>query len=173
MVLSVRAQTKNIKRTIDSENHVVLRNAFTRERAVTRTAIIMVIAFEVCVLLGTTYPFIQLVFVESTDIKINKILFWLSTIGVTLSMFNSLINPFLYAWRLPKYRKAFKYILKLTKKKISPLAYLRSGSTTEAADRTAFQLTTPVHPHLVPRSAKIQEPLTTSVKDDHIDSTKL
>ena len=116
VIRSVRTQSLNIKRTVDSENRVVLQNAFNREKTVTRITLTMVVAFEICV-----FPYVVVwaanAYFFMTDLQVKGILLWVSHLVEVLVFANSLINPFLYVWRLPKYRKAFQYILNQIKKK--------------------------------------------------------
>ena len=119
VVRSVRTQALNIKRTVDSANLVVLQNAFSREKAVTRITLTMVVALEICL-----FPYIilssidQYFLKETTNLNVKEIFLWIFNLVKVLVFANSFINPFLYAWRLPKYRKVFQYILNHIKKQV-------------------------------------------------------
>ena len=111
VIRSVRTQAFNIKNAVDSENVVIIKNAFSREKAVTQTLVIMVVAFEIC-----SWPFIIISSIahralEVTNLNDFKVYLWMYFLSHTLVLANSLMNPFLYAWRLQKYRKALRYII--------------------------------------------------------------
>mgnify|MGYP001795531728 CR=1 FL=1 len=126
LLFALRSQAKKMKENVDLENQDVLRIVVTRERSVARISFLMVAAFGFCIL-----PFIVFSFLVklSEEKEISR---WLYHLGTFISLLNCLLNPFLYAWRLPKYRKAFHYILILIKKKIifpkAPVPPLNSSS---------------------------------------------
>ena len=113
LLLALKSQGKKIKKNIDLKNQVVLKNAFTRERTVARTSLMMVSAFEFCISSYIIFSSLMML-LKDREISLN-----LYHTGTFIAIFNCLMNPFLYAWRLPKYRKAFQYILNLIKKKTS------------------------------------------------------
>ena len=117
-IRSIHNQRLNIKRNVGSENSLVLRNAFNREKTVTQTVIIMVVAFEICLLPFTILSKMADRILNRTNLHDYKTFIWFYFLSNTLLVANSLMNPFLYAWRLPKYRKAFQYILSQLKKKL-------------------------------------------------------
>ena len=116
-IRSIHNQRLNVKRDVGSENSLVLQNAFSREKTVTQT-IIMVVAFEICLLPFTILSSIADRIRNRTNLHDYKTFIWFYFLSNTLLVANSLMNPFLYAWRLPKYRKAFQYILSQLKKKL-------------------------------------------------------
>ena len=173
VIRSVRAQASSIKRTVDSENLVVLQNAFNREKAVTRITVTLVVACEVCII-----PYVILLAANSyflkgiTDLYVKKILLWVYHLAKVLLFANSLLNPFLYVWRLPKYRKSFKYILNQIKKKLCNC----TAQPESKAPRKSFQVRPSVANHrCVVLSPETTEPRCSSVKDiadfeEHLNS---
>ena len=119
VVHSVRIQGRKLKIMVDSKNSVVIQTAFKREKAVTQTTGVMVVAFLICILPFTTFASFRFSPKED-DVAVKEILLWMYFTGLILVYLNSLMNPFLYAWRLPKYRKAFRCIFNRIKSKISP-----------------------------------------------------
>ena len=181
VILSVRTQASQIKRTVDSENQLVLQNAFNREKAVTRITLTVVVAFEICLLpYMTISAAINEYFVEMTETL------WVFNLVKVLVFANSLMNPFLYAWRLPKYRKAFQYILNQIKKNVFNSA--AQPAANESRDFVSFQDLVSVTNHksmaVLP---KTPQPVCSSVKnvtdikehnnivkdDESIENTKL
>ena len=111
VVRSMREQALKIRRTFDPENAVVIQNAFNRDKVVTKTTVVMVVVFQICF-----WPFVIVsCFVtgmrEVTDLHDIKVILCVYFICSVLLFANSLLNPFLYALRLPKYQKTFKYFL--------------------------------------------------------------
>ena len=118
VVRSMSNQTLNIKRTVGRENVVVIQNAFNREKLVTQTSIIMVAVFEIC-----TWPFIIISCVtygmrKVAEIFDIEILLWVYFMCNTLVSVNSIVNPFLHAWCLPKYQKTFQYLFIQLRKRL-------------------------------------------------------
>ena len=111
LIRSVHNQALKIKRTVDSENVAVLKNAFHREKAVTKTVCVMVAVFELCLWPLTITTVIVIAMRDVTDLDNIAIKLWVYFSSKTLVFANSLMNPFLYAWRLPKYSKTFQYFL--------------------------------------------------------------
>ena len=85
--------------------------AFQRERRVGKG-----IAFVICVFLLSVLPWFisQLMFYFCLPCHSNlSLLLLFSAVTMNLMLANSGLNPFLYAWRLPKYRDTFKHLLKM------------------------------------------------------------
>ena len=118
VIRSVRTQAFNIKNAVNSENPAVIQNAFKREKAVTQTIVLMVTAFKICFWPHTIVLFISNNMLKLTDLHDFKIFLWMYFVSDILVFANSLMNPFLCAWRLQKYRKAFRYTLVQLKKNI-------------------------------------------------------
>ena len=118
MIFAAQSQATHIKKTVDLNNRVILENAFAREKAVTRTSAIMIVAFQACLLPYAVVVFGWSLFKDRTYMYAFEGLLWFHHVAVILAILNSLMNPFLYAWRLPKYRKAFQCIFTLVKEKV-------------------------------------------------------
>ena len=108
---SMREQALKIRRAVDPENAVVIQGAFNREKVVTQTIVVMVVVFQICL-----WPFaIVSCFAngmqEMPDLHVKKVILWMYFMCLVLVFSNSFMNPFLYAWRLPKYQKTFKHFL--------------------------------------------------------------
>jgi hypothetical protein len=106
--ISVRKQTKQIQSNTELSGNI--RVFMERDRKTTKTILLILAIFLIC------FPpflvtWIVLVACFSCKPQLNVILtfFCLSTI---LANFNSCINPFLYAFRLPKFRKPVALITK-------------------------------------------------------------
>ena len=117
-IRSMHNQRLNIKRNFGSENSLLLQNAFNREKTFTQTVSIMVVAFEICLLPFVVLSSIADKILSTTNLHDYKTFIWFYFLSNTLLLSNSLVNPFLFAWRLPKYRKAFQCILNKLKKKL-------------------------------------------------------
>ena len=119
VIRSVHNQSLHIKRIVDSENSVLFQNAFNREKAVTKAIVIVLVVSQICF-----WPYAIISSVvngmrKQTDLHDAGIILWIYFLFITLVFANSFINPFLYAWRLPKYKKAFQHFLIQFKKSLS------------------------------------------------------
>lgn len=123
LIYLVRNRGRNIRNFFESENLAVLQNTFNREKVVTRVAVIVTVAFEVCFLPVLILQTLSSLVTKMADFSLKTPLYLLT---IVLIYSNSLMNPFLYAWRLPKYRKAFRYIFNKIKNKIPVFSLLRS-----------------------------------------------
>lgn len=90
----------------DSDNRLKMR-AIKWEKKITKTFIIMLALFISCFL-----PSLLLIYVISFCGSCNCIfIHWARDLNYILIMANSSMNPFVFAWRLQPYRKAFSKIL--------------------------------------------------------------
>ena len=119
VVYYVRIRGRILTKTLDSENTAAMQTAFNREKTVARTTGIMVAAFLICVFLYGVISTVNLLFEKEDGLEVQRILTWMYYAGLTLIYLNSLMNPFIYAWRLPKYKKAFRYFVIQIKNKLS------------------------------------------------------
>ena len=78
-----------------------------REKKVTKTLLIVLILFLACYLPSTVCIYIVNLCSTCDCVFIH----WVRDIQFVLVMANSGVNPFVYAWRLQSFRKAFKSIL--------------------------------------------------------------
>ena len=128
VIRSVHNQSLHIKRIVDSENSVLLQSALKREKAVTKAIVIVVVVFQICFWPYVILPFIVKGIRKVTDLHAAGIILWIYFFFNSLVLANSFINPFLYALRLPKYKKAFQHFLIRWKKSLSS-SEERSAST--------------------------------------------
>ena len=105
VIRSVHKQALNLKRTVISENVLALQNVLHREKAVAQTIYVLVAVFEICICPSIIFYSVVVPMREVTDLYDLKIFLWVYFMSTVLVFANSLVNPFLYAWRLPKYRK--------------------------------------------------------------------
>lgn len=90
----------------DSENYAKMRS-IKWEKKVTKTFLIMLALFISCFL-----PSLILIYIISFCSSCNCLfIHWARDINYILIMANSSMNPFVFAWRLQPYRKAFAKIL--------------------------------------------------------------
>ncbi|XP_068757990.1 adenosine receptor A2a-like [Montipora capricornis] len=79
-----------------------------RERAVSKAIAIVISAFLLCFI---PWFVVQMIFYICFKCNLS-LLMLVHFIAASVMYANSAINPFLYAWRLPKYKQTFKHILK-------------------------------------------------------------
>lgn len=90
----------------DGDNHVKMR-AIKWEKKITKTFLIMLGLFICCFL-----PSLLLIYVISFCGSCNCVfIHWARDLNYILIMANSSMNPFVFAWRLEPYRRAFSKIL--------------------------------------------------------------
>ncbi|KAK3730667.1 hypothetical protein QZH41_005476 [Actinostola sp. cb2023] len=109
--LAIRAHTRHLKSTIDSKNKA-LQNAVNREKATTKT---MLIILGVFIAFWVPFLIIDIIMVQCQTCRSNYSIHAVRDIALTLTYFSSGINPLLYAWRVQQFRKAFIRILGLDK----------------------------------------------------------
>ncbi|CAH3116414.1 unnamed protein product [Porites lobata] len=103
----------------DSENHAKMRT-MKWEKKVTKTFLIMLVLFISCF-----FPSLLMIYIISFCGTCDCIfIHWARDFNYVLIMANSSINPFVFAWRLQPYRKAFTAILTCR----GPIRKLRSLS---------------------------------------------
>ena len=90
-----------------SEENLALKRAVKWEAKITKTLVIVLTLFLVFYLPSCICIYI-ISFCTSCDCVF---IHWVRDIQVVLVMGNSGVNPFVYAWRLENFRKAFKNIL--------------------------------------------------------------
>ena len=82
-----------------------------RERTVSKAIVIVISAFLLCFI-----PWFVVLMILYICLTCNfSLLMLVYSIAAAVVYANSAINPFLYAWRLPKYRETFKHIFKKRK----------------------------------------------------------
>ena len=104
----LRRQVRHWDRVHDStEENMVMKQAVKREKKITKTLVIILALFSafyvpscVCVYIINFCSTCDCVFIH-----------WVRDIQFILVIANSSVNPFVYAWRLENFRKAFKSIL--------------------------------------------------------------
>lgn len=90
-----------------SKETMAKKKAIFREKRITKTLVIVLLLFLACYL--PSYICIYIInFCIDCDCQF---IHWARDIQVVLVMVNSVVNPFVYAWRFDNFRKAFKSIL--------------------------------------------------------------
>ena len=104
----LRKQTTAMKK--QSDNYLSLRNAVERERKVARGFIVLTLVFIACFVPFFIYHLLEYIFTFCWNkATIAQFLIIFRNASLMLVFFNSLINPYLYALRLPNYSETFKY----------------------------------------------------------------
>lgn len=110
VILSVRKQGRFLKRANTSSVNVnALRSVYERERKVTRAVFIVIAAFQ-----ASFWPYIiiSILLYECHACRgYVKLLAWLYHLAAVIVNVNSLVNPFLYGWSVPKYRQAMRHFM--------------------------------------------------------------
>ena len=90
-----------------TEENVVMKQAMKRERKFTKTLLIVLLLFLACYV-----PSCVCIYIVNFCYTCGcEFIHWVRDIQFVLVMANSGVNPFVYAWRLKNFRKAFKSIL--------------------------------------------------------------
>ena len=104
----LRSQVHQLDTLQDSKNEsLAMKQAVEREKKVTKTLLIVLILFLACYLPSCVCIYIVNLCSTCDCVFIH----WVRDIQFVLVMANSGVNPFVYAWRLQSFRKAFKSIL--------------------------------------------------------------
>lgn len=109
--LTIRAHTKQLKTTINSKNKA-LENAVNREKATTKT---MLIILGVFIAFWVPFLIIDIIMVQCYPCRYIPAIHVARDVALTFTYFSSGINPLLYAWRVQQFRKAFTRILRIDK----------------------------------------------------------
>lgn len=120
----LRAQVKQWDNLHDSsEENLTKKQAIKREKKITKTLVIMLLFF-----LASYLPSCICIYIINFCSNCDCVsIMWLKDIQFVVMMTNSGVNPFVYAWRLENFRKAFKSIL--TCQAFLKLRYLTQVST--------------------------------------------
>ena len=106
LICSFRNQSSQVREMSKSQRSS--KGALRRQKNVTSAILVILTAFKICFL-----PWVLSFLLLSTcRVCSLRTLVKAFSFGTSLMYFNSLINPFLYAYRLPKYKQAFKYLFK-------------------------------------------------------------
>ena len=90
-----------------TEENLAMKQAIKREKKITKTLLIVLALFLACFV-----PSCICIYIVNLCTTCNCVfIHWVRDIQVFLVMMNSGLNPFVYAWRLQRFRKAFKSIL--------------------------------------------------------------
>lgn len=103
---------KNLRkgaRDLDESGKMVI-NAYQRERNMTKAMVVALCLFLFC--LTPWFVFYQVIGACPTCEEHESYQMYLFAIFYYIFTMKSLLNPFLYAWRLPKYKAVFKTLLK-------------------------------------------------------------
>ena len=104
----LRHQVRHWDNLHDStEENVVMKQATKREKKIAKTLLIVLLLFLACYVPSCVCIYI-VNFCYTCDCEF---IHWVRDIQFVLVMANSGVNPFVYAWRLKNFRKAFKSIL--------------------------------------------------------------
>lgn len=104
----LRAQVSQWDNLHDStEENLAKKQAIKWEKKITKTLVIVLLLFLACYL-----PSCICIYIINFCTNCNCVfIHWVRDIQFVLVMANSGVNPFVYAWRLENFRKAFKSIL--------------------------------------------------------------
>ena len=104
----LRCQVRQWDAMHDStEENLAMKQAVKREKKITKTLLIVLAIF-----LAFYVPSCICIYIINLCTTCNCVfIHWVRDIQFVLVMMNSGVNPFVYAWRLQSYRKAFKSIL--------------------------------------------------------------
>lgn len=90
-----------------TEENMAMKQAMKSEKKITKTLVIVLLLFLACYL-----PSCICIYIINFCTDCNcQFIHWVRDIQFVLVMANSGVNPFVYAWRLEPFRKAFKSIL--------------------------------------------------------------
>ena len=117
-----------------SKENMAKKQAIIREKRITKTLVIVLSLFVACYL--PSYICIYIInFCTDCDCQF---VHWARNIQFFLVMANSVVNPFVYAWRFDNFRKAFKSILTchtgLSRVRCTSINFQLSKVTTDAPD---------------------------------------
>ena len=102
---SVRKQSAYLKGISDSQS--ALKNAIERQKKVTSTIFVILSAFKI-----GFFPYVVCFLLLSLCNACNlQVLAVALPYASWLMYINSLVNPFIYAYNLPKYKQAFKFLM--------------------------------------------------------------
>ena len=104
----LRHQVRHWDNLHDStEENVVMKQATKSEKKITKTLLIVLLLFLACYV-----PSCVCIYIVNFCYTCGcEFIHWVRDIQFVLVMANSGVNPFVYAWRLKNFRKAFKSIL--------------------------------------------------------------
>ena len=108
-VLSMHKQSRLMKQLSNAQSTTFLRKAQARERKLTRTAFILITVFTAMFWPFAVVQFFTYLCVPCGDELLH--LTWLFLMTSVVVFFNAVVNPFLYALFLPKYKETFSYFV--------------------------------------------------------------
>ena len=106
VIHALHKQSNAMKELTGSSN--TLRNIVEREKKVTKGTIIITMVYIVCFVPFFVFQLLE-IFCIMCWIKFPEVLTVFKAVALLLVFFNSVVNPYIYAYRLPKYLEAFKY----------------------------------------------------------------
>ena len=107
VISALHKQTNAMKHL--SGNCNTLRSIIEREKKVTKVTIILTVVFIACFVPFFIYQLLEY-FCAVCSIKYPEVLMVFRMVALLLVLINSMVNPYIYAYRLPKYLQAFKYL---------------------------------------------------------------
>lgn len=111
LYLLVRKHRKSAAMSILDESGQMVVNAYRRERNMTKAMLVALCLFLFC--LSPWFVFYQVIGACPTCEDHESYEMYLFAIFYYIFTMKSLLNPFLYAWRLTKFKAAFKIMLKI------------------------------------------------------------
>jgi len=135
--LAIRAHTKQLKTTVNSKNKA-LQNAVNREKATTKT---MLIILGVFIAFWVPFLIIDIIMVQCNSCRTIPAIHIARDVALTFTYFSSGINPLLYAWRVQQFRKAFIAVLGIDKWKC--VSRRRKNRIDVAEANTKFPMVSP------------------------------
>ena len=124
VVPSLRKQSDAMKHLCGSSN--TLRNIVEREKKVTRGTVIITVVFIACFVPFFVYQILEYFCVICWINNLDAITVY-RIVALLFVLLNSMVNPYIYAYRLPKYLQAFKHLgnkLFCRKSNVAPCAGL-------------------------------------------------
>ena len=113
-----------------------LRNIVEGEKKVTKGTIIITIVFVACFVPFFVFQLLE-IFCVICWIKFPEVLTAFKAVALLLAFFNSMVNPYIYAYRLTKYLEAYKYLgkkLLCRKSNMNPSEELNRGQMEAGID---------------------------------------
>ena len=109
--LAIREHTKCVENlTSGRNNQLGLRNAIRREKAASKTVLLVLVIFVICWVPFLAIDFAMVQCARCRDKRFHLV----RDIALTMVYFSSGVNPLVYAWRVKSFRRAFVQVTGLS-----------------------------------------------------------